>query len=341
MRHSLDVVYNTTVWECNSTLHELVESPKLGNLFDPGSLFLLPIAGVMEPERELSTTVFTTTEEFLTGYSETSTRTTVFNPRVRALVRGENKDDLALVTPAIGIRELVTRAPATTRVLTETRVLLSKEYTTSTVTKEPFRKGRTSSVAYKLFTDTESRTSPSFGLQKLDFYNNGTALSAEQNVYYNGYVATLVARLPIAAIAFGNQICPPKQKDPKARSKEDVKTTLDVKWGRVAGAAAAIVASQILAIVVVLYYCRNVYVREDGHLATAELLKTVLIKIDDGSVMTGVELENALDEVLGGPVRYGTIPGSQGDCPRVALGRDVDYNFPEFPQSRKRSVFRW
>jgi len=80
-----------------------VESPQLGNLFDPGSIFLLPIAGVMEPERELSATVFTTTEGFFTRYPETSTRTTVYNPRVRALVRGEKKDDLAPATPAIGI----------------------------------------------------------------------------------------------------------------------------------------------------------------------------------------------------------------------------------------------
>jgi len=178
-------------------------------------------------------------------------------------------------------------------------------------------------------------------VQTLNFDKNGTALSAEQKVHYNRYVATLVARLPIAAIAFGNQLCPLKQKNPEDLLKEEVKTTLEVKWDRVAGAAAAIVASQIFAIAVVLYYCRNVYVREDSHLATAELLKTVLIKIDNGSVMTGVELENALDEVLGGPVSYGTLPGSQGDYPRVAFGRKVDYNFPEFPQFRKRSVFRW
>ncbi|PUU81912.1 hypothetical protein B9Z19DRAFT_1076026 [Tuber borchii] len=317
------VVYNETIWRCKSTLYEL--------LFDPSSLFLLPIAGVIEPERELSATVFTTTREFFTRYPETFTRTTVFNPGARALVRNENKDDLAPATPTIGIRALVTRAPAITQVWTETRTWVSEGYTTSTVTKEPFTKGRTSSVAYKFFTDPESRTSPSFGLQTLNYSNDGTALSAEQRVYYNGYVATLVARLPIAAIAFGTLICPSIQKDPKDHKRKN----------RVAGAAGAIVASQILAIAVVLYYCRDVYVREDSYLATAELLKTVLIKIENGSVMTGVELETALDKVLGGPVRYGTIPGSQGDYPRVALGREVDYNFPEFPQFRKRSVFRW
>jgi len=203
------------------------------------------------------------------------------------------------------------------------------------------RKGRTASVAFTLFTETQSRASPSVGVQTLNFYKKGTTLSSDQKENYNRYVAALVARLPIAAIAYGDFLCLYMNKDPKARWKEYVETRLEVKWDRVAGAASAIVASQILAIVVVLYYCRDVYVREDSHLATAELLKTVLIKIEDGSVMTGVELETALDKVLEGPVRYGTIPGPQGDYPRVALGREVEYNFPEFRQFRKRSVFRW
>lgn len=203
--------------------------------------------------------------------------------------------------------------------------------------------GSTASVAYRLFTEVQSRTSPSVGVQTLNFYKNGIPLAIEQKEFYNRYVATLVARLPIAAIAFGNQVCPRMQKDPKARAEEDVKTTLDVDWSRVAAVAVTIVAAQILAIIVVLYYCRNIYVREDGFISTAELLKTVLSKIEDGSMMTGEELENALDEVIGGPVSYGTIPGLEGDYPRVALGREVNYHFPKFPDSpqfRKRSAFR-
>jgi len=74
-----------------------------------------------------------------------------------------------------------------------------------------------------------------------------------------------------------------------------------------------------------------VHVREDSYLATAELLETVLNKIGDGSTMTGVELKNALDKVLGGPVSYGSIPELQGDRPAVALDREVSYSFPGFP----------
>ena len=98
--------------------------------------------------------------------------------------------------------------------------------------------------------------------------------------------------------------------------------------------------SQILAIAAVLYYCRNVYVQEDSYLTTAELLRTVLSRIDHRSTMTAKQLGDALDMVLEGPVSYGTIPSGQGDQPRVALGREVDYNFPGLPPFRKRSVFR-
>jgi len=333
------VIYNETAWECNSTLSEWegeVRSPK--QLFDSTSLFLLPIAREANLGQEFSSTVFTTTKRFVAAYLKTytSTRTAVSKSTASARVRGH----LPRATLAIGLRAQLARAKNTTMLWTETHRLYSTTSKIETVTKDPMKKGSIASVACYWIPDPQSWAGLSFGVQTLNFYKGGAVGPADQKEYYNRYVATLVARLPIAAIAFGNEKCPRMQKDPKAHSKEDVQTTLVVNWGRVAIAAGMIVAGQILAIAVVLYYCRNVYVREDGHLATAELLKTVLIKIDDGSVMTGVELENALDKVLGGPVRYGTIPGSQGDRPRVALGREVDYNFPKFPQFRKRSVFR-
>ena len=115
---------------------------------------------------------------------------------------------------------------------------------------------------------------------------------------------------------------------------------LEVKWGRVGMTAGIIVGGQILTIASVLYYCRNVYVPEDSHVAAAELLKTVLNEIDDGNNRTVEQLGDALDKVLEGPISYGTIPDPQGDKPRVAFGCKVDSNFPGFPPSRKRSVLR-
>jgi len=333
MCYSLDVVFGQTAWECNSTLTEWGEEDPPKEPFDPSSLFLLPIASGLEPGKVFSTSIFTTRTKDVVGYLKTYTRTTMYKPTPRLA----NRDHLPRAPiPAVAVAR-PNAAGTITSVWTEVSTSFSTGYKTRTVTQAPVGKGSTSSVAYKWFAEVQSRTSPSVGVHTLNFYKNGTGLSPDQKRNYNNYVATLIARHPIAAIAFGNEICPRAQKDPRAHEKEDIKTTLEVKWARVAIAAGLIVAGQIIAITVVLYYCRNVYVREDSHLATAELLKTVLVKINDGSVMTGVELEGALDKALGGPVSYGTIPGPQGDYPKVALGRQVDYNFPEFPQFRKRS----
>jgi len=340
MCYSLDVVYDQTAWECNSTLSEWEkEDLNPDQWFDSASLFLLPIASGLEPGKVFSTTLFTTRTRAVIGYLKTYTKTSVFrSTAARAPAQNMAADNLPRATPAIGIRAQSVQVLTTTKIWTETSTSFSTGYRTRTIAQEPIEKGSTALVAYRSFSELQSRTSPSVGVQTLNFYKNETSASPDQKENYNNYVAALVARLPIAAIAFGNEICPRMQKDPRAHSKEDVKTTLEVEWARVAIAAALIVTGQILAITVVLYYCRNVYVREDSNLATAELLKTVLVKIDDGSVMTGVELEDALDKALGGPVSYGTIPGAQGDYPKVALGRQVNYNFPEFPQFRKRSV---
>jgi len=202
--------------------------------------------------------------------------------------------------------------------------------------------GGTPEIAYRSFTDLKSKSSPSVGAQALNFYQNGTGGSAAQKHDYNLYIAALIARLPIAAIVYGSRLfANVKKKDPNAPVGDNAKTTLQVKWNRVGIVAGTIVAGQIVAVAVVLYYCRNVYVREDSYLTTAELLKTVLNKIEDGDAMTAKELGDSLDRVLEGPVSYGTIPGAQGDQPRVSLGREVNYNFPGFPPFRKHSVFRW
>jgi len=66
------------------------------------------------------------------------------------------------------------------------------------------------------------------------FYNNETAVSPDQKAQYNNYVAALVTGLPIATIAFGSEVCPSMQKDPRVHSKKNVKTTLEVEWVRVA-----------------------------------------------------------------------------------------------------------
>jgi len=203
--------------------------------------------------------------------------------------------------------------------------------------------GGTSSVVYRLFTDVKRKSSPSAGVHTLNFYQNGTGGSATQNMYYNRYIAKMIGILPVSAISYGTAVFPRILKDPgvsRPFTTHHVETTLQVKWDRVFISAGTIVTSQILVIIAVVYYCRNVYVREDSLLTTAELLKTVLYKISDGNMMTAKELGASLDKVLEGPVSYGTIPGAEGEQPRVALGREVEYKFPRYPSFRKRSIFR-
>jgi len=196
-------------------------------------------------------------------------------------------------------------------------------------------------IVCQSFTDLFSQSSFSVGVQTLNFYKNGTGGSAIQKQYYNLYIAALIARHPIAATAYGNDVFAHISKEPATEFwTQHVETTLKVKWGRVGVTAGIIVASQILTIASVLYYCQNVYVPEDSYLATAELLKAVLNEIADGDTRTVEELGDALDKVLKGPVSYGTIPNPQGDHPRVTFGCMVDNNFPGFPQFRMRSVFR-
>jgi len=356
MRYSLDVVYHQTAWECESTLREVREKQEEGllprPLFDSASLFLLPITSGVEPGQLSSATMLTKTTKEVTGYTRTYTRATVSKLKVPARARGENKGDLPRVTPTIGVRSpqsqgvqssngvQITTGAQTTKRWTETSVSLSTRYRAVTVTIRPVKMGRTASVVYRSFSKLQSKSSPSVGVQELNFYRYGQLDYADQKQYYNLYVAALVARLPVAAIAYGNRVFPHVPGGPKPGPTKSVATTLEVEWGRVAIAAGAIVASQILVIVAVLYYCRNVFVPEDRHLSTAELLKPVLNNIDDGTTMTGEEFESTLDKALGGPVSYGTIPSSQGGQPRVALGCKAGSNFPGFPPFRKRTTFR-
>ena len=112
-------------------------------------------------------------------------------------------------------------------------------------------------------------------------------------------------------------------------------TTLEVNWHRVTLIAVGIVVGQILAILAILYYCNGVYTRDDSHLATAELLKTVINRFDDGKLMTGEELAVSLDGVLGVPVSYGTREGQDGGPPEVDLASGLDAKFPRFPPGQR------
>ena len=114
-------------------------------------------------------------------------------------------------------------------------------------------RGGTASIVYQSFTDLTKQSSSFVAVQTLNFYQNGTGGSATQKTYYNLYIAILVAQLPLAAIAYKNDLLPENDTN-NSWWKKEVKTTLEVKWDRVGIAVATIVATQILAITAVLYY---------------------------------------------------------------------------------------
>ena len=155
---------------------------------------------------------------------------------------------------------------------------------------------------------------------------------------YTLWVSGLVARLPILAITYANTALPQYTRDTHSNQTVGaayLHTTLEVNWNRVTITAVSIIVGQILAILIVLYYCNSVYTRDDSHLATAELLKTVINRFDGGKLMTGEELAVSLDRALGVSVSYGTREDQDGGPLEVDLASGLDPNFPPFPHKRR------
>ncbi|KAG0634062.1 hypothetical protein HOY80DRAFT_1100907 [Tuber brumale] len=155
---------------------------------------------------------------------------------------------------------------------------------------------------------------------------------------WNGYgiwMAGLIARRVAAAIIYANTDLPMFARGPHPNQTSGaayIRTTLEVNWLRVVIIAVFITGGIILVILTVLYYCDGVYTRDDSHLATAELLKTVINKFDDGKLMTGEELAASLDDVLEGSVSYGTRKARDWGPPVVDLASGLDVKFSPFPQ---------
>ncbi|KAG0634068.1 hypothetical protein HOY80DRAFT_1100936 [Tuber brumale] len=162
---------------------------------------------------------------------------------------------------------------------------------------------------------------------------NKTVLSG-----YQLWMAGLVARLPVLAIMHENHELSMFARGPHPNQISGtafVHTTLEINWPRVVLITVIITTGELLASLAVLYYCSGVYTRDDSHLATAELLKTVINKFDEGKLMTGEELAVSLDGALEAPVSYGTRKGEDGGPPEVDLASGLDANFPPFPRKRR------
>jgi len=152
------------------------------------------------------------------------------------------------------------------------------------------------------------------------YYDNNNTDFERQS---RAFAASLVARMPVLAIAAADDQLPNVSRD-GSDENHYVVTTLEVKWREFAITIAAIICGQTLAITVVLQYCRNVHVRDDSYLSSARLLNTLIMKVDGGSLVTGKELAACLDS-LGQGIKYGT--SATGDTLVLDCEDEVESSF--------------
>ncbi|KAF2262562.1 hypothetical protein CC78DRAFT_606095 [Lojkania enalia] len=121
------------------------------------------------------------------------------------------------------------------------------------------------------------------------------------------YAAHVAARLPILAIIGADSQLPRVTREKGASERPFVNTVLEVRWKRTVAVLASILAGQVIAIAVVKFMCRRVFIRDhDSYLSLARLMKTVMEKKVVGrSTDSGKDLAQFLKDE-GVIMRYGT-----------------------------------
>lgn len=166
----------------------------------------------------------------------------------------------------------------------------------------------------------------------------GTVLQQDGESYFNSNVsiafqgklqpAHLAARLPILAILGADMQLPKVTKIPGASERLFIDVRLKVKLKKPIMVLLCIFGGQILAIGVVLFYCRKVFIRDHtSSLSIARLLKTTMEDVEGMSTCTGEELAEHLDS-KGVMMRYGTRRKSDKTL-EVDLWDDVEEDFPD------------
>jgi len=172
---------------------------------------------------------------------------------------------------------------------------------------------------------------PNFGLSDvsnefidtLDAQNASFTSEFERHVRL--FVANLVARMPVLAIAGADNQLPQVSRDGN-KQRPYVITTLEVKWEFVALSVAAIIVGQVFVITVVLHYCRRVHIQDDSYLSVAHLLGTLVAKVDGGSLRSGKEFAACLDSLKPGFI-YGRSNQMNGYKLVVDVPGDLERSF--------------
>ncbi|EUC41965.1 hypothetical protein COCMIDRAFT_29323 [Bipolaris oryzae ATCC 44560] len=140
--------------------------------------------------------------------------------------------------------------------------------------------------------------------------------------------AHLVARLPLLAILGAETQLPKVTKIAGASERLFIDVRLNVKLKEPITVLVCIFGGQVLAIGAVIFYCRNVFIRDyASSLSIARLLKKTTEDTEGMSTHTGEELAEYLDS-KGVMMRYGTR--RKGDeAFEVDLWNDVEDEFPD------------
>lgn len=142
------------------------------------------------------------------------------------------------------------------------------------------------------------------------------------------HAAHLAARLPLLAVMGADIQLPRMTRIPGASERRFVNVRLNVDLKKPIEVLVGILAGQMLAIAVVVFYCRKVFIRDyASHLSVARLLKTTMEGVQGMSTHTGEEITEYLDS-KGVMMRYGTRRKDDGAL-EVDLCNDVENDFPD------------
>ncbi|KAJ5031368.1 hypothetical protein PSV08DRAFT_173340 [Bipolaris maydis] len=136
------------------------------------------------------------------------------------------------------------------------------------------------------------------GLSGVFVQGNQLPFNATDGITFQGklHPAHLAARLPLLAILGAEALLPKVTQAPGTPEQLFIDVRLKVKLKESITVLVCIFGGQILAISVVLFYCRNVFIRDyTSSLSVARLLKTTMEDVEGMSTSTGEELAEYLE----------------------------------------------
>lgn len=144
------------------------------------------------------------------------------------------------------------------------------------------------------------------------------------------HAAHIAARLPILTVIGAEERLPKVLLDKNTSEKLFINTVLDVRWRRVFGVFAVILAWQWIAIALSVFWCRKIIVPDPiSCLSVARLLRTAMVAAGGRSLVLGKELAGYMEDKDIRRMRYGTRKSKEHNAYEVDLWHDVKNFFPD------------